>query len=53
MVADLITEATKDNTARNTGGAAPPSGSANTGGEEKQSFKDKVKEKLHIGSKDK
>jgi hypothetical protein len=53
VVADFAIEATKDNTAQNTGGAAPPSSSAKTGGEEKQSFKDKVKDKLHIGSKDK
>lgn len=53
MSTDLIIEATKDNTAQNTGGAAPPSSSADNGGEEKTSIKDKIKDKLHIGSKDK
>jgi hypothetical protein len=42
---------TKDNTAANTGGAAPPgSSNDNTGnGEEKQKFTDKIKDKLNIG----
>lgn len=48
--ADLIIEATKDNTAQNTGGATPPSGSADDGDKGKQSLKDKVKAKLNIGN---
>jgi len=46
------TSQVRDNTAANTGGAAPPSGSSASGsGEGKEKLVDKIKDKLHIGHK--
>ncbi|KAH9826228.1 hypothetical protein Tdes44962_MAKER03612 [Teratosphaeria destructans] len=44
---------TRDNTAKNIGGGSNPHDSSGHDGTGKESFVDKVKEKLHIGHKDK
>ncbi|KAF2772023.1 hypothetical protein EJ03DRAFT_348835 [Teratosphaeria nubilosa] len=44
---------TRDNTAKNIGGGSNPHDTSGHDGTEKESFVDKVKDKLHIGHKDK
>lgn len=52
MFANTVLGETATNTAANTGGATGGPGHQAEGGEEKQKFTDKIKDKLHLGKKE-